>query len=210
MASMIPSPEPVIPAEEARFFESKGLLSPLAGKKRKLSTSLLSDTPPFSLSSRPKGPSDRVGSESFEATFTSQEAETSTVPETLESVESLEYVGFTTSMAEKIYNRYQNSPEDIPWAFFEFALAVIEDPQIEDAESPQDDWFACMTRIGLDEDFQRAIMLEEFADLRYTATCKFWVQDTMEMRWRFLENLMSCERGISSSKRVGQDLVSPP
>jgi hypothetical protein len=132
---MIPSPEPAISAEEARFFESNGLLSPLMGKKRKLSTSLLSDIPPFGPSSRPRVSSDRVSSESFEATFTGQEAETSTIPEMLESVESLEYVGFTTNMAEEIYNRYRNSPEDIPLALFEFAIAVIEDPQIEDAES---------------------------------------------------------------------------
>jgi hypothetical protein len=211
MASITPSPEPVISVEEARFFESEGLLSPLAGKKRKLSTSLLSDTPPISPSSRSRGSSDRVSSESFEATFTSQEAETSTVPETLESVESLEYVGFTTNMAETIYNRYQNSPKDVPWAFLEFALAVIEDPQIEDAESSQDDWFACMTMIGLDEDFQRAIMLEEFADLRYTATCKFWVRDTMEMRWRFLENLkyLLRERQIQLQKSRARPSLAP-
>lgn len=211
MAIIIPSPEPVISAEEARFFESEGLLSPLAGKKRKLSTSLLSDTPPFSPSSRSRGSSDRVSSESFEATFTSQEAETSTVPETLESVESLEYVGFTTNMAETIYNRYQSAPEDIPWGFLEFALAVIEDPQIEDAESSQDDWFACMTRIGLGEDFQRAIMLEEFADLRYTATCKFWVQDTVEMRWRFLKNLKYVlrERQIQLQKTSTRPSFAP-
>jgi hypothetical protein len=114
-------------------------------------------------------------------------------------------------MAEQIYNRYQNSPEDIPWDLFDFALAVIEDPQIEDAESSQDDWFACMTRMGLDEDFQRVIMLEEFADLRYTATCKFWVQDTIAMRWRFLENLKYVlrERHIQLQKSSTRPSLAP-
>src|SRR5271163_4342130 len=129
ITNIIPSPEPVLSAKEARFFESEGLLSPLVGNKRKLSTSLLSDTPPFSPNSRSRCSSDRVSSESFKATFTSQEVEISTVPETLESVESLEYMGFTTNMADTIYNRYQNAPEDIPWTLLEFALAVIEDPQ---------------------------------------------------------------------------------
>jgi hypothetical protein len=47
--------------------------------------------------------------------------------------------------------------------------------------------------------------------LRYAATCKFWVQDTVEMRWRFLENLKYVlrERQIQLQKSRTRLSVAP-
>lgn len=43
--------------------------------------------------------------------------------------------------------------------------------------------------LGIGQKLQNAILLPEFADLRGTASCKYWIIDAMSMKWRALQAL---------------------
>lgn len=59
--------------------------------------------------------------------------------------------------------------------FVDFACWAIEEPEILDAEASSDDWNECMDNEGIGERLKNKILLEDFEDVRYTATCKYWL-----------------------------------
>lgn len=110
------------------------------------------------------------------------------LPSQLESLETYEYLGFTRATAAAIWERFLTMPEDMPAGFWDFAVFQVESPDIPDATSGCDDWDEMMVRIGIRDELRAAILLPEFEDIRYTATCKFWVLDAMEMRFETLRS----------------------
>jgi hypothetical protein len=70
--------------------------------------------------------------------------------------------------------------------FFDFVKSQIDNLSIPEAISPEDDWWACLRAIGVSKELQEAIMDPEFTDLLYIASCKFWVLDAIEARYKSL------------------------
>lgn len=46
-----------------------------------------------------------------------------------------------------------------------------------------------MGTLGIGTKLQEAIMLAEFENIRYTATCKFWLSDAIQMAYETLVHL---------------------
>ena len=65
----------------------------------------------------------------------------------------------------------------------------MENVKFPDATSEDDNWLGYMNAIGVSQELQEAIMLPEFSDVRYTASCEFWLLDTIMMRFGSLKSL---------------------
>jgi len=182
---------PVITPETAQFFEKEDLLTPVINKKRKISASMIS--PPSSQPSCSRSASSnsasRVSSGSFSATFVGQATDEVEIPADLRSQETYEFLGFDYHTAVALWQRFLSQPADMQAEFFDFAQWHIEEPERPDATSGLDDWDACMITIGINNKLRNAILLSEYSDICCTASCKYWLIDTMEMKWRALQVL---------------------
>lgn len=187
MAAFIPE-QPVISEEVAQFLEDAKLLTPVTGKKRKISTTMLSPASTI-LSASSASTVSRVSGASFSARYVSQQSDGIEIPADLRSPETYEFLGFTYGTAQSLWQRYLSQPEGMNAGFFDFAVWHVEEPERADAFSDQDDWEAFMETLGIGQKLQNAILLPEFADLRGTASCKFWIVDAMSMKWRALQAL---------------------
>ncbi|MCJ1365847.1 hypothetical protein MMC16_004972 [Acarospora aff. strigata] len=179
----------ILSEEVARFLEEEGLVTPVMNNKRKISTSSLS--PHSSLPSRSLSTASctdlEVSPESFTASFVSQEAENVEVPANLRSRETYAFLGFDEETATRLWERYISKPADMPASFFDFAFWRIDESTTPDASSASDDWDSCLRAHGTNDKLRTAILLPEFADLRYTASCKYWIIDAMKMGYEALE-----------------------
>ena len=151
--------ERTISKETADFLVENNLLSEIPGKKWKLSKSVL-----FS---------------------TTDETKTMEIPVNLDSTEALEYAGFESNTAQLIFNWFMRASED----GFETDLLDMAKSHIEDNSATcGEDWFAYMNAIGINKRLQDAIMLPGFEDIRHTASCEFWLLETIEDNYRGLQH----------------------
>lgn len=113
------------------------------------------------------------------------------VPESLKSAESYEFIGFDRETALEIWSRFidTSDPDDPEGDFMGYARSYVNHSGVPDALSVLDDWTSTMNRLGINKTLQSAIMLPEFDDLRSTASCKFWVLDSMAVAYATLEHL---------------------
>ena len=189
---------PTLTPETAEFWEGEGSLTPIQNKKRRLSSQFL--TPSFSykaLHTLSSLPEETVSFLDFSAAYVTEPKDTIEIPATLKSEETYAFLGLDEATAETLWLLYSNKSEDLPGDFFEFVKWHIENPEYDDATSGRDDWDAVMRNIGISNRLRKAILLEDIADTRLTATCKFWLVDTMWMIWRVLEDL---EEDLSERK----------
>ncbi|KAI9711142.1 MAG: hypothetical protein M1812_007246 [Candelaria pacifica] len=210
--------QPVLSADCVALFEGTGLIKPAANNKRKVSTALLS--PPSSNPSRSSSEassSSRISSGSFAATYEVEEVEEVEVPVTLRSVESYEFLGFTTETAQSLWVRYLKYSPEQDSSFFDYAASHIWAPGREDVTSDQDNWRGLMVALGINERLQSAIMLPGFDDVRFTASCKYWLMNAMKAQWQALENLdleMRMEAARRQHVKTGRpkagSISSPP
>src|SRR5437762_6169760 len=52
-----------------------------------------------------------------------------------------------------------------------------------------DNWDACIRAVGINEKLRTSLLLPEIYDIRFTATCKYWVLDAMEICYGTLKDL---------------------
>lgn len=135
------------------------------------------------------------------------------IPAVLKSLETYIFIGFDAATATSLWHRYVHYADEVQGDFFDFALWHIEYSDVEDSTSGHDDWNECMRRLGINEKLRIAIMMPEYEDIRYTATCKFWVKDALKMNYEALEELedelrMTAAR-IQHSKKVPQSRKAP-
>ena len=185
------APTRTVSDDMARLFESRNLVSPVVNNKRRIFTA--TTTPPKRRKLSTSSP-DTVTSDSFTATLIAEEADFVEVPAVLESAETYAYLGFDDATAKHVWARYSKyiqdaDPDDTEGEFMDFARWQIENVKFPDPTSEEDDWLGYMRTIGISQELQEAITLPEFSDLRYTASCQFWLLDTMEMRYESLQSL---------------------
>jgi len=182
---------PILSEDVARFFEEEGLMTVIINNKRKISTSTIS--PPSSLPSLRTSASSsterEISPESFTASFVREEAEEIEIPADLRSLETYAFLGFDDATAASLWERYINTPADMPASFLDFAFWQIDENPTPDATSASDDWDLCLRSLGINDKLRTAILLPEFEDLRYTASCKYWVLDAIETTYETLETM---------------------
>lgn len=114
------------------------------------------------------------------------------VPEYIESVETLEYIGWREEKAADIWARWEivkqteSNEATLQQHFLEYALSALPDLNLEDR---QEDWDAEMLNWGVKAELRAAIMDEAYTNIRLTESTQYWVKDTMEIRYLSLERL---------------------
>lgn len=117
---------------------------------------------------------------------------TECVPEKIESVETVQYLGLTRDAAIEAlceYPRQYKLTEYVNMEFVEWAKKYVEkfpDCAENDAVSELDD---AMRVMGVQDGRRKAILEPSFAALRQQHTVKYWVMHMMEERWRDLIGL---------------------
>ena len=136
----------------------------------------------------------RIRSDSYTTT-------TDCVPETIESVQTLQYLGLTHNAALKAFAvftlQYELKEENVHIDFVEWAKRHVEkfpDCAENDHVSTWDD---VMRVMGVQELRRDAILDPRFAEVRKEHTAKYWVIRTMEEKWKHL---------VEFSQRLKSDL----
>ncbi|KAK6526003.1 hypothetical protein TWF281_011044 [Arthrobotrys megalospora] len=184
----------VVNPEVVQYFEEIGLFEPAVNNKRKISPSTMSPSvSPSSTTSQHSTPSHLVdGAGQFQAATVAEITDYVDIPTKLESSETLELMGFCPDRAETILNLWLTIPSDAegPRTFLDFTLEFVKDPDnFKDAFSETDDWERSLNQLGISAKLKNAILMPEFRDVRYTASCRFWVAEAIEDNYYALESL---------------------
>lgn len=114
------------------------------------------------------------------------------VPETIESLETLQYLGLTQYAALEAFGVFAHeseSPRYVNPEFVEWAKEHVKrfpDCSKDDAVS---EWEEAMRTMGLQTLWRNAILDPRFAELRQEHTARYWVIQTMEDKWKHLVEL---------------------
>lgn len=110
------------------------------------------------------------------------------IPQTLESVQGLEFLGFSSSAAEEILDAYQAASAQIPNDDI-LTHAKIHIRYAHDATLDTDDWDGALVDMGLKHELRQNILYPEFAALRRKESAKYWALDTLNARYAFLRSI---------------------
>jgi hypothetical protein len=128
-----------------------------------------------------------------------------TIPETLVSLATLKYLGYTDATANQIWARWTNWPPGPPGRFevdsdgeilfIEVATGYLTLGREHDTWSDDDQpWYDCMSVCGIRPEVQVSIMDPVYKKIRLTESCCFWMKDTIELRYRSLEAVQRASR----------------
>ena len=110
------------------------------------------------------------------------------VPTVLESLETLEFLGFTPEAGKDILERFHNASELIEDpCFLDYVKGRVT--SVPDVGCPEDDWNAAMLAMGITQTLCDNILDPEFTDLLLTQDASYWVIDTIEAKFMFLTSL---------------------
>jgi hypothetical protein len=169
---------PIFATADAAILTAQNLIQPAARRRRQISGSLMFSE--ASSSSEYSADSGIGLNPSF------------IIPEYIESVETLEFIGWEEEKAADIWARWEivkqteSNEATFQQHFLEYALSAVPDLKHEDR---QEDWQAEMLNWGVNAELRSAIMDEAYASIRLTESVEYWVKDTMEIRYLSLERL---------------------
>ncbi|OQD98083.1 hypothetical protein PENSOL_c010G06911 [Penicillium solitum] len=146
------------------------------------------------------------------------------IPEDLVSFATLQYLGYNHQTATRIWERWANWPpgrikrqsddfeDGIP--FIEVAEGYL-DSATDTCDDDDSAWFDCLDNYGMSTELTHAIMDTKFRHIRLTQSCKFWVQDTLKLRYRGLEEVQEASREREratqrEASRPGTNNPGPP
>ncbi|KXG50745.1 uncharacterized protein PGRI_045120 [Penicillium griseofulvum] len=204
----------ILAPDDAVILQESGLISPLLPDgtrrihKRRLNRSSDEEEEhlslsPFSLSSVSQSP---VWSTSSSESFVS-------IPEHLISLVTLEHLGYNSQTATRIWDHWTSWPPGEPKResddiyhgvpFIDVAEGYIRNFS-DTCEDNDATWFHCMNQYGINTELQQAIMDPKFRHIRLIGTCKFWVRDTLKLRYRGLQAIQqtSRERDMASRREA--------
>ncbi|KAJ5382700.1 hypothetical protein N7517_000611 [Penicillium concentricum] len=170
----------------------EGLLGPATNSKRTISVTALSSP----ATSRSSSSSNLIDRTSFSATFVNVSQDEIELPQEMESGETYEFIGFNEETASKLWDQYVSRPIDDPldsldFEFMDYARSQVKNSTVPDVLSITDDWTPTMAALGIGQCLQQSILHPDFDDVRATASCKFWLLDSIEMAFKTLEGLNS-------------------
>ncbi|KAF3921780.1 hypothetical protein AA313_de0202093 [Arthrobotrys entomopaga] len=174
----------VMDPETAGYFESVGLFGPPRGNIR---TVHVYTTSP-SLSQQPYEFIDLE--QSVFRTPDDNTEEGIEVPINYESPESLEFVGFSPEKAAELWAIWDAIPLSRK-SLRQFALGFVRRPpaSYRDSFGAADDWEGSLDQLGVSTKLRDAIMSPGFESIRVTASCQYWVVDSMRYNWSRLRDL---------------------
>jgi len=134
------------------------------------------------------------------------------IPEVLNSRETLEFCGLSAEISSCIYDSWeqqQQIPGELGYGndvITEAKYFVTKMAEREDAWLPEHDWRRALANMGASRRLCDAILDESFTNLRKTQSASYWVLNTIEIAWEFLEGL---DKRIRKKQKEVRDLVTP-
>lgn len=126
------------------------------------------------------------------------------IPDELISLATLRYIGYREDTASMLWERWNHWPPGEPvrevdddvggMPFIEFAIGYIQGPHRDTWEENDQAWRTCMNSLGVSDELQDAILDPIFREIRLGDSCVFWVVDSMQMRYRGLEEIQQTSR----------------
>jgi hypothetical protein len=124
------------------------------------------------------------------------------IPSLLVSHATIVYLGFTESAAEEILALWTGWPEgddgreidNGPVTFLSMATARIRARGTDTASEDDEEWIATMDVCGINTELQDAILDPHYKSIRLSESCKFWLDDTIRMRYRGLLEIQKASR----------------
>ena len=173
--------ETVLAPLDAAHLEALGSASPVYQGKRKVSSSTWSSST-----------TTLTTVASLDSTLSIE------IPEAMRSEESFVFLGCTKSLAKTLWQRWLAiSPEDRgpdgPISFMSLAETVVARHE-DDVWCANEDWIGMITSLGFATEVAEAICDPQYDAIRFTASAKFWLLDTIQLRWRSLEELQDISR----------------
>ncbi|KFY81740.1 hypothetical protein V500_11141 [Pseudogymnoascus sp. VKM F-4518 (FW-2643)] len=117
------------------------------------------------------------------------------------SLETLIYVGLSSAKANELWDRWTNwsptgprretDPDDgfgLTVTFLDFIIGCSVEHTIDTVAEGNLEWRECLDACGINTATQDAIMEPKFRKLRLSNSCLYWARDTIEMRYKGLEN----------------------
>lgn len=140
-------------------------------------------------------------------------------PTALISKPTLRYLGFTPEKTYRTWNRWQNWPphegaparemetENSDPGYMPFIYFLTGGAYFGAGIWGDDDqaWITAMTKAGLDEATQEAIMDPRFRDVRLRENCEFWIENTLEIRYEALSEKLGANRRHGAASMLGED-----
>lgn len=118
------------------------------------------------------------------------------------SLETLIYVGLSIAKAEELWNRWTNWPPTSPRretdpddgfgstvTFLDFIIGCSVENTVDTVAEDDLEWRECLDACGINTATQDAIMDPKFRYVRRSNSCLHWARDTIEMRYKGMENL---------------------
>ncbi|TEY36143.1 hypothetical protein BOTCAL_0566g00060 [Botryotinia calthae] len=193
--------------EEFQILEQEEIIGASINGKRKVSTGLLSmfssqsfSSIPFS-SNRPAINIKILDPENNDESGTSLSSESSTsiqvlrkglvrvgtfeLPESLESLALVEYLGYTRTKAAEIFTRWTNrpDPESNPYSLKNYALVELRNLEREPLREFLDRPAEAMRRLGISEEMVNCMLAPEHKDVFETETLAAWLNIAMRSRY---------------------------
>ena len=195
MAEQVEHMEDTVLAKlDAANLEALGSASPAYHGKRKVSSSA------WSLTSSLTSP----------ATSSSLDETSKEIPEVMRSKQTYLYLGLSEQLANELWILWTKIDEDDrgpdgPISFLSLAESVVHFHD-GDVWCEYEDWPRYIVSLGFVQEVADAICDPAFNTIRFTASAKYWLLDTMQLRWRSLEELQEISR---SRLRRAQNKGSP-
>ncbi|KAI2629282.1 hypothetical protein GGS26DRAFT_560110 [Hypomontagnella submonticulosa] len=127
-----------------------------------------------------------------------------TIPEELVSLATLKYLGWDDETAAILWNEWTSRPpDDSAWGLDDIDgmgfLGFVTDRSTSNGlnDTCDDDdwvWYHYMSHCGINAETQESIMDPCFKEIRLTESCRFWVQDTVDSRYRALLEIRSASQ----------------
>lgn len=144
------------------------------------------------------------------------------IPDELESIQTLVFMGFSRSAAEATYERFRWIQREHPdEELLAIAKGTVRSGQ--DAIDDEENWDEAMQSMGMDVALRTRILSPEFHAICRTETAMFWVVETITDSYDFLLSLnetisyrtagpsvsMTPNAGTSSSASIPQPQTQP-
>jgi hypothetical protein len=111
------------------------------------------------------------------------------VPTSLESTQTYEFLGLTEDKALELF-RSRRERENETGAHIALDRWVIDHVVATcDAQDSEDDWVRSMTEAGIKNEIQHAIMREEHANIRGTQGLSVWLEDIIDTNYMALVDM---------------------
>ncbi|RYC55890.1 hypothetical protein CHU98_g10318 [Xylaria longipes] len=129
-----------------------------------------------------------------------------------EDAKILVYLGFSQSKAEEVAALATRELRERPQMNRSWLSIVLDNAvhdSVADIGQETEYWWPLFQQLGLSEELHKKIMHLEHSQIRDTETAKFWIRDTMEIRYGQLRMIQECSKERGAQIRARRSRFPP-